>query len=190
MKYLLLLYVIIFTKGSENMIRKVEGKDYNSVKKLVLQVHKLHVENRPDIYLDNEPMPLEYFNEIITDDNLNMFVYEEDERILGLLEMSIKNNKANPIAQKRKTIFIEDIVVDVDNRKKGIGKKLYQYAVEIAKQEEADAIELNVWSFNESAIKFYESLGMTAKNIKLESLLNSSCDIKNISINVTSKTSK
>ena len=100
------------------MIRKVEDRDYNSVKKLVLQVHKLHVENRPDIYLDNESMPLEYFNKITTNDNSNMFVYEEDNKILGLLEMSIKYNKANSLAQERKTIFIEDIVVDKDNRKK------------------------------------------------------------------------
>ena len=49
-------------KGENIMIRKVADRDYNNVKKLVLQVHKLHVENRPDIYLDNEPIPLEYFN--------------------------------------------------------------------------------------------------------------------------------
>lgn len=177
-------------KGSKNMIRKVKENDYDSVKKLILQVHKLHVENRPDIYLDSEPMPLEYFKEIISNDDLNMFVYEKDGKILGLLEMSIKNNKSNPIAQTRKTVFIEDIVVDVNNRKKGIGKKLYQFILETAKQENVDSVELNVWSFNETAIKFYESLGMTAKNIKMECLLNSSCDIKNININVTSKTHK
>ena len=170
------------------MIRKVADRDYNNVKKLVLQVHKLHVENRPDIYLDNEPIPLEYFNKIVTNDNLNMFVYEEDNKILGLLEMSIKNNNANSIAQERKIIFIEDIVVDKDNRKKGIGKKLYQYVLETAKKENVDAIELNVWSFNEGAIKFYDSLGMTVKNIKMEDLINTPSDTNQISINVTGKT--
>ncbi len=61
-------------------------------------------------------------------------------------------------------------------KKKGIGKKLYNYLLDKAKKEGIDAIELNVWSFNSSAIKFYESLGMTIKNMKFESILSSNDD--------------
>lgn len=59
------------------------------------------------------------------------------------------------------------------------------------KKENIDAIELNVWAFNESAIKFYETLGMSAKNMKLEQILNKkyseNVGVKDNKINVTYK---
>lgn len=36
------------------------------------------------------------------------------------------------------------------------------------KEKNIDNIELVVWGFNENAIKFYENLGMSIKNLKFE----------------------
>lgn len=92
------------------------------------------------------------------------------------------------IAKQRITYFIEDIVVDEFSRRKGIGKKLYNFLVEKAISENVDAIELKVWSFNESAIRFYESLGMSVKNMKLEQLLkNKNIEAKKIDLTITNK---
>ena len=65
---------------------------------------------------------------------------------------------------------------------------MYYFLKEKAKEENVDAIELNVWGFNEAAIKFYESLGMTVKNMKLEQLLdNEHIVIKSNELKITSK---
>lgn len=173
------------------MIRKVVEKDYEDLKKLVYQVHELHYSNRPDIYVDGNPLPLEYFTEVLNNATAFNYVYVEDNKICGLLMATKKNNRAIPISKQRTTYFIEDIVVDKNSRRKGIGKKLYYFLKEQASKENIDAIELNVWSFNESAIKFYESLGMTVKNMKLEQILNKkyveNVSIKDDKINVTYK---
>ncbi len=42
----------------------------------------------------------------------------------------------------------------------------------IAKENECSPIELNVWAFNDEAIKFYESIGMSVKTMILEKKLN------------------
>lgn len=160
------------------MIRKLELKDYDSAKKLVYQVHKIHYENRNDIYTDGNPFPKEYFNNIINDNKYLNYVYEENNQILGLLIASKKTNNNVPIAKLRTTYFIDDIVVDNNYRRKGIGKILYNYLLEKAKNNKIDSIELNVWSFNKDAIKFYEELGMSVKNMKLEHLLNNNLDIE------------
>lgn len=60
----------------------------------------------------------------------------------------------------RKILHIEDICVDENYQKRGIGKKLYSQIVELAKEKKIDNIELMVWGFNKKAIKFYENLGM------------------------------
>ena len=102
-----------------------------------------------------------------------------------------KSNRTIPISKQRTTYFIEDIVVDKNYRRKGIGKKLYYFLKEQASKENIDAIELNVWAFNESAIKFYESLGMSVKNMKLEQVLNKNyvenVIVKDSKINITYK---
>lgn len=170
------------------MIRNMNLDDYEEVKKIVYQVHELHYKNRPDIYVDGNPLPLEYFNEMLNNDSTFNYVYEEDNKICGLLMATKKSNSSIPIAKQRTTYFIEDIVVDINYRKRGIGKKLYCFLKEQANNDNVDAIELNVWAFNESAIKFYESIGMSVKNMKFEqSLKTNNVDTKNINLKITNK---
>ena len=57
------------------MIRKMKLEDYEEVQKLFYEVHNLHLKNRPDIYIDGNPLPLKYFEELLNDkENLN-YVY-------------------------------------------------------------------------------------------------------------------
>lgn len=173
------------------MIRKMVEKDYEELNNLVQQVHELHYLNRPDIYINEDPLPLEYFNEMLNDDTAFNYVYEEDNKICGLLMATKKSNHVLPILKQRTTYFIEDIVVDKNSRRKGIGKKLYNFLKEKANKENVDAIELNVWGFNESAIKFYESLGMSVRNLRYEQLLNNPhVETKNYEVKTTSKVTK
>ena len=174
------------------MIRSLELTDYEEVKQLFYQVHALHYGSRPDIYIENgNPLPTEDFERMIRDENTITIVYEEDKHVIGVL-MAIKMKSGSiPIIKERKTYFIEAIAVDRNYRRKGIGKKLYNYLLDKAKNENIDAIELNVWAFNSSAIHFYESLGMSVKNMKLEQLLTKT-DVKlnELNLNVTSKIEK
>lgn len=173
------------------MIRKVEDKDYEDLVKLVYQVHELHYEHRPDIYVDGNPLPKEYFDNMLNDENALNIVFEENGKIMGLLMAEKKHNNAIPIAKERITYFIDDIVVDNNFRRKGIGKALYEYLLDIAKSDNVDSIELNVWAFNKSALKFYESLGMTVKNMKLEKILtDDNVDIDKQEFIITSKVSQ
>ena len=65
---------------------------------------------------------------------------------------------------------------------------LYEYLVNKAKSDNVDSIELNVWAFNKLALNFYESLGMTVKNMKLENILsNNNVDIEKQELIITNK---
>lgn len=170
------------------MIRKIEKRDYEKIIKLVYQVHELHYKNRPDIYNDKNPLSKEDFENIINDESTLNFLYEEAGKVLGIIMTTKKQSKSIPIIKERNTYFIEDIVVDNNHRRKGIGKALYEYLVNIAKSNNIDSIELNVWSFNTNAIKFYESLGMSVRNMKLENILdNKKVEVAEKNIKVTNK---
>ena len=51
------------------------------------------------------------------------------------------------------------------------GKKLYEFVVKFAKEEGCYNLTLNVWSCNESAMKFYEKCGLVPQKIGMEYIL-------------------
>jgi len=56
-------------------------------------------------------------------------------------------------------LFLEDLFVRKRFRGHGIGKALLVQLAEIARKEGLHTIKLDVLDWNESAIKFYKSLG-------------------------------
>lgn len=150
------------------MIRKMKLEDYEEVQKLFYEVHNLHLKNRPDIYKDGNPLPLKYFEELLNDkENLN-YVYILDNKVVGVLTADIKTTMDKYIIKARKICFIESLGVKENHQHQGIGRKLYEHLKNEVKSKNIDAIELNVWGFNQDAIRFYESLGMNIKNMKYE----------------------
>ena len=150
------------------IIRKAKITDFPGIHKLILQVHKLHVSERNDIYKDVDPMNFEEFKTKLSNANNIYLIAELENEIVGICFSQIKEILNNKIMKNRKILYIEDIGVDVNYQKKGIGKMLYNQIIQLAKEKNIDNIELMVWGFNENAIKFYKNLGMNIKNLRFE----------------------
>ena len=128
----------------------------------------IYIQKIDQIYIDGNPLPLKYFEELLNDkENLN-YVYILDNKVVGVLTANIKTAMDNYIIKARKICFIESLGVKENYQHQGIGRKLYEYLKNEVKSKNIDAIELNVWGFNQDAIRFYESLGMNIKNMKYE----------------------
>ena len=155
------------------IIRKAEISDFQGVHKLIMQVHKLHVNERNDIYKDVDPMNFDEFKTELSNSNNIYLIAEFKNEIVGICFSQIKEISNNKIMKDRKILHIENICVDENHQKKGIGKKLYKQIVQLAKEKNIDNIELMVWGFNENAIKFYKNLGMNIKNLKFEQKISS-----------------
>lgn len=106
------------------MIRILELKDYESVKKLVYQVHELHLKNRPDIYIDGNPLPIDYFEKIINDKDSFNYVYEDNGEIVEIITASKQTSRPLQILNSRIVYYIDDIVVDSNHRKKRYREKI------------------------------------------------------------------
>lgn len=152
------------------MIRKIVKEDYDRVLELAHEVHKIHLNNRPDIYNDACSLPYNRFLEML-ESGYN-FAYEEEGMIIGIILGEVLESADIPLFKKRRVLYIDDIVVSKDYRKKAIGTKLYTEVKNKAIDDKIDSIELNVWAFNEDAINFYKKLGLKEKNIKMEEILN------------------
>ncbi|QTL97862.1 GNAT family N-acetyltransferase [Iocasia frigidifontis] len=153
----------------EVKIREANFEDYNEIKILMNQVHNLHCQNRPDIYVDtNEPLKKEEFKEIVNNSNKIVLLAECQDKVVALSIITIKEPSENPILVSRKVAYMEDLCVHKDYKRRGIGKMVYNEALKRIKLLDIDSLELMVWSFNKSAIKFYENMGMKPQYLKME----------------------
>jgi GNAT superfamily N-acetyltransferase len=61
-------------------------------------------------------------------------------------------------------IYIEDVYVRPDFRRKGIGKQVFQYFAEKTLDEGCGRLEWSVLDWNKDAIALYESIGAVSMN--------------------------
>jgi GNAT superfamily N-acetyltransferase len=59
----------------------------------------------------------------------------------------------------KRILFLEDIFVVENVRKKGVGKELFNYCLEEAKKQDCCELQWAVLTWNEDAIGFYERMG-------------------------------
>ena len=95
----------------------------------------------------------------------------ESDEVIGYCFGIFQQYKDNSILTNIKTLYIDDLCVDEKFRGKGIGKELYEAALSLAKEKGCYNLTLNVWSCNESAIRFYESMGLIPQKIGMETIL-------------------
>lgn len=151
------------------LIRNFNFNDYDSIDKLIAQVHSLHVNNRPDIY---KPLKHVYSEEdflnMVNNSNIIGLIAEASGIPAGCCIVALIGPSERQKDVSRKTAYMDALCVDVNYRKKGIGKLLCERAEQSAKERGAIALELTVWSFNENAIEFYKSAGMNPQRIIME----------------------
>ena len=147
----------------ETIIEIPKIEDLKKVNKLAKQVHELHVNWRPDLFLSvDEVISRKNFEEKIKAKEI--FVAKIQDDILGYITINIKE-KDNPSMRYRKQLQIEAICVDEKSRGKGIGTALLKFAKEFGKENNCTDLYLTVNKENENAIKIYEEFGFKVKSI-------------------------
>lgn len=141
------------------MIREANKNDVPEIINLLKQVNLIHHQGRPDIFNIGTKYTKEELEKIINDNKRPIYVYD-DNQILGYAFCIIKETKDDNILASRTELYIDDLCVLEGNRGNHIGSSLFSYVKERAIDLKCDAITLNVWSFNEGAMAFYQKMGM------------------------------
>lgn len=152
-------------------IRRARINDIPKVLDLLQQVLYVHHVVRPDLFQEKGVKYTEdELKELFADDNRPVFVYEgENGEVLGHMFTIIEQSSAPKVPQK--TLFIDDLCVDEAARGQKIGEKLYQFALQYAKEIGCYNLTLNVWSANKSAVRFYERQGMKPQETRMEQII-------------------
>ena len=154
-------------------IRKAEKKDAKKLSEFLVTIAQLHHEGRPDIYgaggAKYDITDVE--TKISNPDELILVAVNEDDIVMGYTMSKIIDVEENGILLGYRKMYIDDVCVDSSARKLGIGRMLMDATKKEAEKCGCHIVELNVWAFNESAVEFYKSCGMTVQRMYMEYVL-------------------
>ena len=153
-------------------IRFAAAQDVLGILELLRQVGRVHYEGRPDIFRDNaQKYGASQVLALLNSSKTPIFVAVEEDKVLGYCFCKVKAYENESVVNDHTELYIDDLCVDENHRGQHIGTALYNEVLRYAKMRGCHNITLNVWCFNERAMKFYESLGMKPQRMFMETVL-------------------
>ena len=154
------------------MIRKAIEKDIPKIGDLLKQVCLVHHHGRPDIFNIGRKYSDDELRELLKDESRPILVcVDANDEVMGYCFCIFQQHVGNSVMTDIKTLYIDDLCVDENLRGKHIGKRLYEAAVEFARDNDCYNLTLNVWSCNQSAMRFYEAQGLVPQKVGMELIL-------------------
>ncbi|GAB3364439.1 N-acetyltransferase [Arachidicoccus ginsenosidivorans] len=142
-------------------IRKVTLNDIDQLQKIGKQTFYEtfsagNTEENMINYL-NEGFSIEKLTTELSDKNTEFYFATLDNNVIGYLKLNFGQSQTE--LQDDKALEIERIYVLKEFHEKKVGQVLYEKAIEIAKEKNADYVWLGVWEENPRAISFYKKNG-------------------------------
>jgi GNAT superfamily N-acetyltransferase len=150
-------------------IRDAHENDIREIIELRKQLDDLSAEMLPHLfqsaYLYNEESIRGYLAAVKS----RLIVVEEmgGNRLLAYAVLNKEQVEERAIFKKKSMLYVNDFVVREGFRSKGIGKFLFEYIVNYAKELKVDTLELNVFAANKQAVRLYESFGLADQNKRM-----------------------
>lgn len=149
-----------------------EEKDIERMHELLTQVNLVHHKGRPDLFKCGRKYTDEQLREILRDKKRPIFAaVDENDCLLGYAFCIFQQHLNDNILTDIKTLYIDDLCVDETKRGLHIGSTLYNVVLDFAREHGCYNVTLNVWSCNESAMKFYENCGLRPQKVGMEVIL-------------------
>ena len=152
------------------MIRLATKRDLPRINELRMQVNDVHVSGRPDIFKPGfcEALALRA-QDFLDSEERAVVLCEREGCVAGFAMLAYISRPEGPYTLERRYLHVDEIGVDRDFRRCGVGRELMDYIREDARRHGLARIELDVWAFNEGAQAFYEELGFSPYRIYMES---------------------
>ena len=138
------------------MLKVVQTKDYSLLAELNEEIQTFHHKIHPEIFKPyDKGAIIDFFKTSLNNENVVAFIAQENKITLGYILLFKIGFAENPFQYSRRFILLDQIAVLKNYQGKGIGKLLLGATFSFAKENNIDLIELNHWTLNDSARKFF-----------------------------------
>ncbi len=154
-------------------IRPAEERDIPRMGELLLQVCRVHHQGRPDLFRDGgRKYSDEELRALLRDGERPILVAEDEAGwVAGYAFCVFQRHRGEGSLRDLTILYLDDLCVDESCRGRQVGRALYEAVLELARTSGCYNLTLNVWSCNESAMRFYERCGMRPQKVGMEVIL-------------------
>lgn len=148
------------------MLELARPEDRAGIEVLAQQIHRMHVQWRPDIYAHADEMwPQDRFEDAVAQRQL--FVAKVDDTVVGYV--LLKTREYNMTGHvRRKVLVIDEICVEESRRNQGIGTEMIIAVRAIARAFGCSDLQLGVYPQNNEALAFYQKCGFRIRSIDMQ----------------------
>jgi GNAT superfamily N-acetyltransferase len=142
-------------------VRRAGVGDAECISALNAEIQEIHRKALPDLFKPAEEgvFPAEQVREFMDDPDMFFWVAEEDGTPVGFCFATIQRREENTFRYAMEILAVEAIGEREAARSQGVGKKLMEAAVTLARAQGIHRVMLDVWSFNTRAHAFYDEFG-------------------------------
>ena len=150
-------------------VRAASSDDYDAFCALVVQADKHHAAGLPRLFREasGPARPRAVYDEILASPEKTLLAAELEGRVVGLVSVELRSPPEYPILVPRRFGYVEDLVVDAEARRRGVGRALMAAAEAWIVSQGGSECRLNVYSFNAAALALYEELGYEPLSVQL-----------------------
>ena len=143
-------------------VRYAALSDLPHVNILRKQVNDLHAHGRPDIFRNDfcDAMQKRLYDQFAAEDS-DVIVAVQGETVCGFAMVEYIQRPESPYSHPRSFYQVAEFGVDAAFRRQGVATALIAFCREEARKKGFRRMELDMWEFNEGALKFYESVGFS-----------------------------
>ena len=142
------------------MIKIIETKDYILLAELNEEIQTFHHKTVPTIFKPYDKAAVStFFKNTLENENTVVFLAEENGVAVGYVLLFVMSMNETPFQYSRDYILLDQILVVRNYQSKGVGRQLMDAVFSFAKAHRIDRVELNHWTENESARKFFGKSG-------------------------------
>ena len=154
-------------------IRQAEERDIPRIGELLLQVCRVHWQGRPDLFRDGgRKYDDGQLRRLLRDPERPVLVAEDqDGWVAGYAFCVYQRHQGEGSFNDMTTLYLDDLCVDEAARGRHVGRALYQAVLDLARGSGCYNVTLNVWTCNESAMRFYERCGLKPQKVGMEVIL-------------------
>lgn len=142
------------------MVRYATREELERVNELRKIVNEVHCNGRSDIFKAGFCKELrEFVYTLWEGNNSDVIVVLRDNEICGYACVDYVDRPESPYNLARRFYHINEFGVDEKYRRQGVATELFDFIKKEATSKNFDKVELDMWEFNDGALKFYESVG-------------------------------
>lgn len=142
-------------------IRYATAEDYASFIVLEAEIQAQHHLGAPGKFPPTGVIAPEDFRALLARSDEKILVAVEAGTLVAYLQYELVDEPGSYYTYPEKLLYVEVLTVKATHRRRGIGEALLAHAEAAARAFGASRITLDVWAFNDGAIRFYERAGFT-----------------------------